>query len=154
VFGCSFAHGRSFRLGRATRTIRESRVATVALAGVDAAYALSNFGIDTVMADVVVRRLTDGKQLRAFPATRVGVPEGFRSVGSIAVKSDGAVAWIGVVRSIIGRRGAIEVHAADASASEDRQLDSGSQIVPQSLRLQGSTLSWRHGAATRHATLR
>jgi hypothetical protein len=34
-----------------------------------------------------------------------------------------------------------------------RLLDSGTGIVPTSLRLHGSTLSWRDGASTRTATL-
>jgi hypothetical protein len=154
VFGCSFARGRSFRLGSADRSIRESRVAPVAVAGTDAAYGLSNFGVDTVRTEVIVRRLTDGKRLADFSATRAGVAEGFQSVGSVAIKSDGAVAWIGAERSIIAGRQAIEVHAADAGASGDRLLDSSPQVAPNSLRLHGSTLSWRHGITTRRATLR
>jgi hypothetical protein len=154
VFGCSFAGARSFRLGNTARSIREARVQPVAIAGNVAAYGLSSFGVDTIGTEVVIRRLTDGKRLRDFPATRAGVVEGAQSVGSLAARGDGAVAWIGVERSILGGREAIEVHAADGSASADRVVDSGAQIAPGSLRLRGSTLSWRHGAATRHATLR
>jgi len=153
VFGCSFARGRSFRLGSATRSIQESRVDPVAVAGNYAAYGLSNFGVDTVRTDVVVRRLSDGTRLADFPATRAAVAEGFQSVGSLAVRSDGAVGWIGSERSIMRRGQSIEVHSAGAAASADRVLDSGSQVVPQSLRLHGSLLTWKHGAATRHATL-
>lgn len=153
VFGCSVAQGRSFRLGHATRSIRESRVGPVAVAGDLAAYAVTRFGVDTVMADVVVRRLTDGALLRDRSATsRVG-PESFQSVGSVVLKADGAVAWIGSQTSIIGRgRGIIQVHAA--SGSSDAVLDSGAGIDPSSLRVNGSTLTWRHGGLTRHATLR
>jgi hypothetical protein len=154
VYGCSFAVGRSFRLGNVARSIREARVQPVAVAGNDAAYGLSRFGVDTIGTGVVVRRLTDGKRLRESPATRAGVVEGAQSVGSVVVRSDGAVAWIGVERSIIGRGEAIEVHAANGPASGDRVLDSGAQIVPGSLQLRGSTLTWTTGAATRHATLR
>jgi hypothetical protein len=155
VFGCSFARGRPFRLGSAARSIREAKVTPVALAGIEVAYGLSKFGIDTVRTDVVVRRLSDSKQLADFPATVAGVVEGFQSVGSLAVKSDGAVAWIGLERSIIGgHRSVIEVRAADAPDTTSRLLDSGPDIGTQSLRLHGSTLTWSHGAATRHATLR
>ncbi len=153
VFGCSFAQGRSFRLGGSARSIRGARAQPVALAGTDAGYGSSDFGVDTVRTQVVVRRLTDDKRLADFPASRAVGAESFQSVGSIAVKSDGAVAWIGLVHSI-GGRGVIEVHAADASAGTDHVLDSGAQIVTPSLRLHGSTLTWQHGAATRHATLR
>jgi hypothetical protein len=154
VFGCSFAGGRSFRLGNVARSLREARVQPVVVAGSNAAFGLSSFGVDTGSTQVVVRRLTDGKRLKGFPATRAFVVEDFQTVGSLAARSDGAVAWIGVVRSIVGGRQAIEVHAADGSASTDRVLDTGAQIVPGSLQLHGSTLTWRHGAATRHATLR
>ena len=154
VFGCSFAGGRTFRLGSAARSIRESQVTPAAVAGNDAAYGLSDFGVDTVRAGVVVRRLTDGKQLQDFPATNRNVAEGFQAVRSLAVKSDGSVAWIGAVRSIRGGQGLIEVHAAAASASTDELLDSGAGIDPTSLRLHGSTLTWKHGATTRHASLR
>jgi len=153
VFGCSVARGRSFRLGHGTRSIRESRAGPVAIAGDLAAYGLARFGVDTVMADVVVRRLTDGAVLKDLPATKRPGPQSFQSVGSVVVKTDGAVAWIGSQTSIIARgRGGIEVHAA--SGSSDVVLDAGSGIDPGSLRLNGSKLTWRRGGVTRHATLR
>ena len=154
VYGCSFVHGRSFRLGNTAEALHQSRVQLVVVAGADAAYALSSFGVDTVSATVVVRRLTDGRRQEHFAATRSGLVEGFGSVTSLALKSDGAVAWIGVAHSIVAHRQVIEVHAAASpSGSANRVLDSGPAIAPQSLRLHGSTLTWRHGHATRHATL-
>lgn len=153
VYGCSTQRGKTFRLGHATRSIMESRVGPVAVAGNDAAYGLSNFGVDTVRTSVEVRRLTDGAVLRDLPATTGVGPEFFQSVGSIAVRSDGAVAWIGSVGSIIGHgRDVIQVRAADASG--ERKLDSGHGIDASSLRLHGSTLTWRRGGVTRHGTLR
>ena len=165
VFGCSFAHRRSFRLGSTERSLREDAVSPVALAGSDAAYGRSNFGIDTVMSAVAVTRLTDGKQLADFAATSIGRPEGVQSVASVVVKRDGAVAWIGTDHSLVARgRDVVEVHAVDAAAlpmpsvppspTAGRLLDSGPQVAPGSLRLHGSTLTWKHGAAVRHATLR
>jgi len=154
VYGCSFAAGRSFRLGSAARSLHEGRVAPVVLAGSDVAYGLATFGVDTGRTGVVVRRLTDGTQLADFASTQAGVVEGFQSIGSLVVKRDGAVAWIGVERSIVGSRQVVEVHGAPAGASTDRLLGSGAQIAPSSLRLHGSTLTWRDGGATRHATLR
>lgn len=152
VFGCTFAQDHPIRLGSAARSIREARVTPVALAGVDAAYGLSHFGIDTGSTEVVVLRLTDGKQLQDSPATRAVGAESFQSVGSIVVNSSGAVAWIGVQRSIIAHRGATEVH--EAGAGGDHLLESGPRIDPASLRLHGTTLTWLNGGATRHATLR
>jgi hypothetical protein len=47
--------------------------------------------------------------------------------------------------------GEIEVNRADAHGRA--LLDSGARIDVRSLRLRGSTVSWRHGAVTRSATL-
>ena len=116
------------------------------------AYALQRCGVDTGATLVIVRRLSDGKQLRSFAATSTGLPEGFQSVRSLALKSDGAVAWIGLVSSVVGRRRVIEVHKADANRAAVT-LDSGPAVDPGSLRLHGSRLSWTHGTATRSATL-
>jgi hypothetical protein len=151
VYGCSVARGRSFRLGRAERALSHSRVGPVAVAGDLAAYGLQSFGVDTVSASVVVRRLTDGAQVKQLGATRAVGAEAFQSIGSVVVNASGAVAWIGAEHSIVGHRSAIEVHA-DGSGG-DRVLDSGPNIDPASLRLHGSQLSWADGGATRHATL-
>lgn len=155
VYGCAAsagAAGRSFRLGNATRTIDQMRAGPVAVAGVLAAYGLTSFGVDTIRAQVVVRRLTDGRQLQTFAATNATGAESFESVGSVVVKADGAVAWIARVNSIGGRGQATEVHSARAGAA-DVVLGSGPGIDPSSLRLRGSTLSWRDAGTTRRATL-
>ncbi|HJS96027.1 MAG TPA: hypothetical protein VJ741_17325 [Solirubrobacteraceae bacterium] len=152
VYGCSVARGRHFRLGHASRALAEARVGPVAVAGDLAAYGLQSFGVDTVSASVVVRRLTDGTIVKELGATRAVGAEAFESIGSVAVLANGAVAWIGSEHSIVGHRSAIEVHTAGAGG--DRVLDSGPNIVPASLRLHGARLSWVDGGATRHATLR
>ncbi|HET6868067.1 MAG TPA: hypothetical protein VFH80_19295 [Solirubrobacteraceae bacterium] len=151
VYGCSVARGRSFRLGHASRALAESRVGPVAVAGDVAGYGLQSFGVDTVTATIVVRRLTDGTEVKELRATRAVGAEAFQSIGSVAVLASGAVAWIGSEHSIVGHRSAIEVHAAGAGG--DRVLDSGANVDPASLRLHGSRLSWVDGGATRHATL-
>jgi hypothetical protein len=151
VYGCSVARGRSFRLGNVSRSLAESRVAPVAVGGEFAAYGLESFGVDTVSASVIVRRLTDGTEVKELRATRAVGAEAFESIGSVAVRANGAVAWIGTEHSIVGHGSAIEVHAAGAGG--DRVLDSGSRIDPASLRLHGSRLSWVDGGATRHAVL-
>jgi hypothetical protein len=133
VYGCSVARGRSFRLGNVSRAIAESRVAPAAVGGDLAAYGLQSFGVDTVSASVVVRRLTDGTQVKELRATRAVGAEAFESIGSVAVLASGAVAWIGTEHSIVGHGSAIEVHAAGAGG--DRVLDSGPKIDPASLRL-------------------
>ncbi len=155
VYGCSMSGSRkSYRLGASSRSIHQNRAGPVALGGALAAYGLSAYGVDTVGASVAVRRLTDGKQLKQLPATTAPLrPEFFQSVGSIVVKADGAVAWIGSAGSVIGgQRTDIEVHRSDARGQA--LLASGSAIDPGSLRRHGSTLTWRDGSATRSAKLR
>jgi hypothetical protein len=124
------------------------------VAGQYAAYGLTNFGVDTVLAQVIVRNLADGKKAHAAPAiTSTHLPESFDSVDSIVVRSDGAAAWIAQVSSVIGHGSAVfEVHRADARGQS--LLDASRSIGPRSLQLDGSTLSWRDGGRTRSATLR
>ena len=153
VYGCSAAARRSYLLGASARSIREGRAGPIALAGSDVAYGYTRFGIDTVSAQVVVRDLASGKQLHSEPATsRPLGPEFFQSVATVVVKPDGAVAWIGDGGSIIaGRTRDIEVDRAEARGFA--LLESGAGIDARSLRLRGSTLTWRDGARTRSARL-
>lgn len=153
VFGCSTAGGRSYRLGAAARSIRQGRAGPIALAGVDVAYGLTEFGVDTISAQVIVRNLRSGKQLRSEPATTraLGV-EFFQSVAAVVVKPDGAVAWVGQGGSVIHPGGGeIEVDRSDARGRA--LLDSGAGIDVRSLRLRGSTTSWRHHGRIRSARL-
>ena len=78
-------------------------------------------------------------------------PESYQQVGSLVVKADGAVAWIGISRSIIRRTQVVEVHRADRRGQ--RELDAGSAIVTDSLRLHRSKLTWRDGGSTHSGTL-
>ena len=127
-------------------------VGTVAIAGEFAAYALSENAVDTSYAEVVVRRLTDGQQLRRATATTKPLgPESYQSVDSLAVKADSAVAWIGVGGSIVRRGTDIEVRKADKRGQAT--LDSGPAIDSGSLRLDGSRLTWRNGRQVRSAML-
>jgi hypothetical protein len=125
----------------------------VAVAGRMVAYGVTAFGVDTGETNVLVRRLSDGKLLASFPATDLAFVESFSAIGSIVVKSDGAVAWISTLSSIVRRGRATEVFEATVSASSPKRLDSGNKIDPTSLQLHGSTLTWRDGGAVRHATL-
>jgi hypothetical protein len=152
VYGCAAGASKSYTLGRAARSITAPRVGPVVVAGQVAAYGLTRFGVDTADSQVVVRRLSDGKQLASAPATATSPVEGIQSVGSIVLKTDGAVAWIGDARSLVSRLGAVvEVRRIDKRGAA--LLDSGTEVKPGSVRLRGSTLSWLHGGATRHASL-
>jgi hypothetical protein len=122
-----------------------------ALAGTVVAYGLESCGVDTSSAEVVVTRLTTGRQVHRDPMVSTGLVEQHGSPTAVAVKRDGSDAWIGVERSITGQQ-LIEVHRHDGRGPA--LLDSGHQVKPASLALHGSRLSWRHGSHTRHATLR
>src|SRR5205807_5844094 len=90
-------------LGQAKVCVASTRVDHLALAGDVVAYGLQQCGVDTGIASVPVRRLSDGKRLSWYSAVTGSVgPESFESVNSIVVKRDGAVAWIATLNSIIG----------------------------------------------------
>jgi hypothetical protein len=80
-----------------------------------------------------------------------GLVESYQSIGSIVVKRDASVAWIGSEHSIVGRGSRIEVD--QVQHGKRAVLDSGSGIVGSSLRLRGSRLSWRHGSTIHAATM-
>jgi hypothetical protein len=72
-------------------------------------------------------------------------------VSSIVVNSAGHVAWIGSSRSILAHRRVVEV--LEQAGHGLRVLDSDRSIAPGSLRLQGTTLSWKQDGASRTVTL-
>lgn len=76
-------------------------------------------------------------------------------VGSLALKADGAIAWIGTnflgFACISPPGPEIEVRRHDRRGL--RILGSGSKIVPGSLHLLKGVLSWTDGAAKRRSTL-
>jgi hypothetical protein len=152
VYGCASGSARAYRLGQQPTCIGAPRVGPVVLAGELAGFGSQHCGVDSASAEVVVRRLTDGQTLTRLPATTTSVgAESFDSVASLVLKRDGAVAWIGVNRSIISKNLSIEVHRHDRTGSA--LLDSGASIRTTSLRRHGSLLTWRHGGELRHARL-
>jgi hypothetical protein len=147
-YACDVATGTRIKLGSATLCIGSARFDHAALAGDLVAYGIERCGVDTGTASVLVRRLSDGERLKSFPAITIGtLPESYQSVSSIVIRRDGAVAWISGAHSIIGRGTRVAVYG------NGRLLDSGLAIGPASLRLNGTTLSWKHGSETRTATL-
>jgi hypothetical protein len=152
VYACVRGASTARRLGSAQSCIRSQRAGPVALAGETVAYGLESCGVDTGFGSVVVRRLSDGQQLRSLAATTQPLlPESYQQVSSLVVKSDGAVAWIGVAKSIIRHGENVEVHKADKRGAAE--LDSGTAVGQSSLRLRGSQVTWRHAGAVRSATL-
>ena len=154
VYGCARGHRHVYLLGRSALGIAagQGRVGAVALGGVDAAYSLTQMGVDTASTEVVVRRLDDGHTVHTASATTEALgPEFFQSVDALVVKSDGAVAWTATGGSIVRHNMEIEVDRIDRRG--EARLDRGSGIAAHSLRLRGSQLRWRHGSATRSSTL-
>ena len=151
AYGLAKSGSAPIRLGGRGSCIGTPRIGPVTVTGALAAYGSETCGIDTGSTLVVVRRLTDGRQLRSSRATGPVGREGYQSVDAIALKGDGAVAWIATGRSPGTRHSVIEVWRSDRHGLV--QLDSGAGIGVRTLRLRGSTLRWRHGTAMRHAAL-
>ena len=152
VYGCAAPAGRSYRLGAASRSPGQARVGPVAVAGTVAAYALTSFGIDIGASVIAVRDLASGRLLHQSVAIHRALPQAYQLVSAIVVKPDGAVAWISQIESVIRRAaGGLAVLRLDAHGAA--LLDASSRIRPRSLRLHGSTLTWRDGAQLRSATL-
>lgn len=152
VYGCSRRGTRTFLLGQRATCIQAVRVDPVVVAGTFAAYGSERCGVDTGNTEVIVRRMSDGKTLRSAAATSPPGVESFQSVGSLVLKRDGAVAWIGRGSSIGLHTHKTEVYKADRHGSV-QLLDAGVAIRSGSLVLNGSRLSWKHGDTLRHATL-
>lgn len=139
-------------LGSATICNGVGHAGPAAIAGRLAAYALERCGVDTGSATVIVRRLSDGKEIRRQQAWTLTVgPESYVSVGSVVVNRSGSIAWIASESSIVSHGHGIEV--AERTGNSVRRLDSCSGIAAGSLRLRGTRLTWRDGTATRSATL-
>jgi hypothetical protein len=153
VFGCSKHGRRTLALGDSRSCLRATLVGAVVVTGELTAYGTQRCGVDTGFGGIVVRRLDTGAVLHNEAAVTgpVGV-EGHTSVAAVVLKPDGSAAWIGTSRAIGPLHQGTEVHEVTATGS--RLLDSGRGIDTASLRLRGSSVSWRHGTATRTATLR
>jgi hypothetical protein len=152
VDACATGVSHVLRLGAGTGCLGGGSVVEAAvLAGRTVAYALGACGVDTHYVTVNVRRLTDGRTLVSRGATtRTGV-ESFQAVGSLVVKPDGAVAWVGTANSIGPPHRVRQVERVDRRGFAI--LDDSTAIVAASLTLRGSTLTWRHGAQRRTSSL-
>ena len=152
VYGCAAdGGGRRFVLGNTTLCIHSVVVQAVAVAGRLAAFGAETCGVDTGSTVVRVRRLTDGRTLFAYSATRAPGPESYTTVSAIVTDQSGDVAWIARSSSIVRHAQSTAVYAAKGAVV--RQLDAGAAIVPGSLRLSGTTVYWRSGSRRRSAPL-
>lgn len=152
VYGCADSAARSYLLAADQSRPGQAHIGRLALAGVDVAFGESTSGVDTLSAEVIVRRLDDGRTLHDVSATTGPLPaEGFQSVQAIVVKPDGAVAWIAEGGSIVSHANTEEVDRIDRRGEATLEANAGFDF--RELRLQGSRLSWRHENVVRTATL-
>jgi hypothetical protein len=152
VYGCATGSSHPVRLGGTGACPGSAHIGPVAVAGRKVAYASRTCGVDTSSSVVIVRRLSDGALLSSDSATMgPASPESFQSVGSVVVRSSGAVGWIGSADSILTHRNVIQVF--ERSGGSVRMLDQGPGIGNGSLKLSGSKLSWAHDGARRSASL-
>ena len=157
VYGCAYGRKHSYLLGKPTDCGSHGCVALEreTIAGTFVAYEESlsgGVGSSEFSYLVLVRDLRNGRILHRLPT---GVPAsnnpelvGDGMTTAIALKSDGAVAWIlesGVEPS------EYQVHADDKKGN--RVLATGANISPHSLALAGSTLYWTQGGKPFSATL-
>lgn len=150
VYGCAGTH--QYRLGRSDRCLGTTGVGPVTVTARLVAYAARSCGIDTSTSQVVVRRLSDGKQLAAYPASSLTLgAESFSTVGSIVVDRSGHVAWIVSMSSIGTHRHGVQV--LTSGRTQARVLDSSRNVDPHSLRRNGSKVTWTDGGSKRSATL-
>jgi hypothetical protein len=154
VYGCARGDRKSYKLGTASNSFAERRAGPIVLAGTDAAYGLTSYGVDTIFAQVVVKRLTDGKVLRQANSISGSTgAEFFETVDGVVVKRDGSVAWIAHA-SWIGQGSGSVTEVQKSDHTQRTLLDRGGRIGVDSLRLDGSRLTWRVGSATNSASLR
>jgi hypothetical protein len=152
VYGCVNGRRAYLLVHRSQSRPAQSGLSEIALAGLVVGYAKSQSGVDTLSAEVVVRRLDSGRILHDVDAVRgPRAPEFFEGVDQLVVKADGAVAWIGRGGSILAKEGTVEVNRIDRRG--EATLDQSTHHRMEALRLRGSKLSWRDGNALRTSTL-
>jgi hypothetical protein len=152
AYACLDSSGKSYELGSATLCIGGTRAGPFALAGRDVAYGATSCGIDFSSTEVIVESLVNGSTLRNAPATKTSLVEQEGGVQSLVLKADGSVAWIATEQSLGNRRRLRQLFKDDQTGLE--LLDSGLGVLPSSLTLRGSRLTWRDAGTSRHATLR
>jgi hypothetical protein len=148
IFGCSFGNKHTYFLGEPLPNIGTSSgiagIRLETLSGSMVAYEYGVAGPNGSYESVIVRKLFTGTAIHPEP--------GFHGIGparAIAVKGNGAVAWIVETNSTPSREYAVE--AVDSTGA--RLLAEGTEIDPSSLALAGSTLYWAQGGKPSSAIL-
>lgn len=152
AYGCVRGETRAYLLGTTGDISGVAHIETVRVAGHLVAYGLRTNGVDTGHVTINLRDLGPGTLIAQRPATtRIGI-EGFQSIESLVLKADGSLAWISTARSIGKPTFVRQLLRLDRQGF--RVLDSGPDLDATSLALDGSIITWDHGANARSATLR
>ncbi|MEA2424318.1 MAG: hypothetical protein QOH13_728 [Thermoleophilaceae bacterium] len=148
---CVRSNGRRFRADDRTSQEVTMQKRSLTSSGSFAAVAYDSYqNEDAAGLNVVVIDLRTGKQ-----RVHVENPDEFSvpTVPSIVLRSTGAAAWVYEQKPISSSEGTRkrEVHAAGTGSI--RTLDSGLDIDPASLALDGATVSWTNAGVRKTATL-
>jgi hypothetical protein len=153
TFGCLFSTRRSWRLDRPNRWSYVNPK-TLVLSAPWVAYSITSMGVDGGGSGMSVRNLRTGVVSHSFPAITAPTEpmvESFNSVARIVLQKDGNVAWVGEETSIPNPLVRRQVEIADSAGLS--VVDEGPGIVPESLTLNGSTVSWVDSGETRTVQL-
>jgi hypothetical protein len=152
AYGCSRPTGPTYKFGLVKLCIGATRVGPFALAGDVVAYGSETCGVDFSASQAVSRSLESGHVLRREPATSRTLVEQEGGLQSIVVKPDGSIAWIATEQSLGNHRRLLQVRRDDRGG--DTLLSSSPTVLPSSLKLHRSRLTWRDAGKLRSATLR
>ena len=158
AYGCLYRRGELVRLSGA--------VGSYTLAGKYVAYFLRFYELESgPVYRVMVRDLRTGgfRHIEAAYSDlpqQAGPDDGYvaSKIRGLVLKRNGSVAWLSCFAKPSGGCPApaedVEWEAWRADTRGRKLLDASADVRLRSLRLEGSSLTWRHGTHTRTATLR
>jgi hypothetical protein len=157
-FGC-YAHRRPVTLLAIPkgRQVGLTGLSNYTITGHDVAFVRHIGGIDVSSSFVEAYDLRARHRLESHSAVRANPgPQSIDNVTAVALRRDGAVAWIGTAHSLGGAipgqpTDVREVHGA--RSGHDHLLASSVRIEVHSLRLKRRLVLWRDGGVQRQATL-
>lgn len=153
AYACLTPAGTAYKLGSRTDCNMFFYASPFALAGDDVAYGSTFCGVDSGYSQVIVRSLDSGKVLRDRPGTSRSLVEQEGGIRSLVLKADGSVAWI-ATEAQLGNDANRLLQVRKDDIGGDTLLSSSLAVLPSSLKLHGSRLTWRDAGKLRSATLR
>jgi len=148
AYACLFSTNKRVALGPNGES---TELTLPRVAGPYAAFAVADCPGANCYSTVEVRNLRTGRRVRNLQATTnsPGAPGDTTHVRDLELKPNGSLGWLVQLSNYTAQT--VEVVAVDAGGR--RLLDSGPDVDPESLTLDGSTLSWTKGGLTKSATL-